>query len=319
MLGDKRAALYHGDAADLASVLPIGCVDAVVTDPPAGIGFMGKDWDKNKGGRDQWIAWLRDVMGGVLKVMKPGGHVLVWALPRTSHWTATALEDAGFEVRDRVCHLFGSGFPKSLDVSKAIDERLGVDRPVVGKIAAPNRNNNLVTMGDGWKDAPDLTAPGSPEAALWEGWGTALKPAMEDWWLVRKPLDGTVAANVLKHGTGGLNIDGCRLEESPRVPGTRNSGSGATGSGSSLKGSSRDRQMEYAAQVASGEIGGRWPAHVTFDEEAAAMLGEQSRFFYVAKPSRKEKEAGLSHLAPRTAGEATDREDGTADGLKEAA
>lgn len=109
--------LIHGDCAEELGWLEDASVDAVVTDPPAGIAFMGKDWDKDKGGRDAWVAWLTEVMRECRRVLKPGGHAVVWALPRTSHWTAWAIEDAGFEVRDVVTHLFGTGFPKSLDVS----------------------------------------------------------------------------------------------------------------------------------------------------------------------------------------------------------
>jgi len=156
--------LHHGDCLDVLRTLPDASVDSVVTDPPAGIAFMGKAWDEDKGGRRQWIAWLAEVMAEALRVLKPGGHALVWALPRTSHWTATALEDAGFEVRDCLVHVFGSGFPKSHNLAKQ-----------------------------------------------WEGWGTALKPASEHWWLVRKPLVGTVAANVERYGTGALNIDASRV------------------------------------------------------------------------------------------------------------
>lgn len=148
--------------------LPDNSVDSLVTDPPAGISFMGKDWDDDKGGRDEWIAWMASVMKEAMRVMKPGAHGLVWAIPRTSHWTGKALEDAGFEVRDCITHLFGSGFPKSLNVGKAVPS--------------------------------------------FEGWGTALKPAAEFWWLVRKPIgEKTVAKNVLKWGTGALNIDAGRI------------------------------------------------------------------------------------------------------------
>jgi site-specific DNA-methyltransferase (adenine-specific) len=251
--------------------------DALVTDPPAGIGFMGKEWDSDKGGRDQWVAWLASVAREALRVLKPGAYGLVWAIPRTSHWTAWALEEAGFEVRDRVSHLFGTGFPKSL----------------------------------------------TDKSGMPPGQGTALKPACEDWWLVRKPLDGTVAANVERWGTGGLQIDACRIgSPDAHTVGRKNSEAHALG---------------------------RWPANVTLDEEAAAMLDEQSgerrsagdypsasearegvtnfhgkqgalysdkggasRFYYVAKPSGKERDAGCEHLPPRSGGEATDREDGSA-------
>src|SRR5690606_15080290 len=122
---DDRVTLYHGDCLEVLRSLPDESVHAVVTDPPAGISFMGKEWDGAKGGREQWSAWLAEVMREAYRVTKPGGHALVWALPRTSHWTACGLEDAGWEIRDKIVHLFGTGFPKSLDVSKAIDKRGG--------------------------------------------------------------------------------------------------------------------------------------------------------------------------------------------------
>ena len=124
--------LFNGDCVETMKLIGKNSIDACVTDPPAGISFMGKSWDDDKGGRDAWIKWLTEVMQQVLRVLKPGGHAFVWALPRTSHWTATALENAGFEIRDVVTHLFGSGFPKSLDVSKAIDRAAGVEHEKVG-------------------------------------------------------------------------------------------------------------------------------------------------------------------------------------------
>src|SRR6266436_2461722 len=108
--------------------IPVNAADCMVTDPPAGISFMGTEWDDDKGGRDNWIRWLSEVMTAAKRILKPGGHALVWALPRTSHWTGFALEKAGFEVRDCVYHVFGSGFPKNLDISKAIDRQAGVER-----------------------------------------------------------------------------------------------------------------------------------------------------------------------------------------------
>jgi hypothetical protein len=198
-------------------------LDSLVTDPPAGISFMGKAWDGDKGGRDQWIAWLTEVMKECYRVLKPGAHGLVWAIPRTSHWTATALEDAGFEIRDVVTHLFGSGFPKSMDISKAIDKAAGAEREVVGYDASKARPNkegfakvtsSIKTPGNaGHKDnGATVTAPATDAAKKWQGYGTALKPASEHWILIRKPLsEKTVAKNVLKHGTGGINVDGCRI------------------------------------------------------------------------------------------------------------
>ena len=210
--------IHHGDALAVLRGMPDSSVDAIVTDPPAGIAFMGKDWDKDKGGRGAWIDWMSQIAAECLRVLKPGAHALVWAIPRTSHWTATAWEDAGFEVRDRIAHVFGSGFPKSLDVSKAIDKMHGAEREVVG--ANPNLNGRHFDMkGNNYGRSAyveqvkaDITAPATEAAKHWEGWGTALKPAVEDWWLLRKPIsESSIAANVLRWGTGGVNVDGCRI------------------------------------------------------------------------------------------------------------
>jgi site-specific DNA-methyltransferase (adenine-specific) len=214
--------LHHGDCLDVLKTLADCSVDAIVTDPPAGIAFMGKEWDRDKGGKADWIQWMQSVADQCLRVIKPGGHALVWAIPRTSHWTGTAWEDAGWQPRDKIYHIFGSGFPKSLDISKAIDKMAGAEREVVG-VSSVTGAQRSQTMNDGNKgtrrtyqnDEPvinNLTAPATQAAKQWEGWGTALKPAAEEWWLFRKPLIGTVAANVLEHGTGGLNVDGCRIE-----------------------------------------------------------------------------------------------------------
>ena len=362
--------VIHGDCLEVLRTLPDACVDAVVTDPPAGISFMGREWDSDKGGRDAWIAWLSSVMRECLRVLKPGGHAFVWALPRTSHWTGMALEDAGFEVRDRLAHLFGTGFPKSLDVSKAIDAAAGAERDTKawckGEAGGIGMGLNALCPECGkWMRSPDPckcsrdSGPATPEAARWSGWGTALKPACEDWWLARKPLISTVAQNVLAHGTGGLNIDGCRIESAKRHPGkyvdSANPDATVRFVGSS------DRSVFDATK-------GRWPANVVLSHYetctddactpgcAVAMLDEQSgalhkrgnrggtkgsglgymggvdssdrldpgsfgdsggasRFFYCAKPSRRERDAGCEHLPPRSGGEATDREDGS-DGLK---
>lgn len=206
--------LINGDCYEELKFLESSSIDSMVTDPPAGISFMGKEWDAAKGGRDAWIEWLQEIMHECLRVLKPGGHALVWALPRTSHWTAFACEKAGFEIRDCITHVFGSGFPKSLDVSKAIDKMAGAEREVVGDhpyaSRKPNGSSGIAAVGLG--DKPILTAPATDEAKQWQGWGTALKPASEHWWLLRKPLgEKTVAKNVLKWSTGGINIDSSRI------------------------------------------------------------------------------------------------------------
>ncbi|ADO68714.1 DNA methyltransferase [Stigmatella aurantiaca] len=334
-----RAALFLGDAAHVGQVLGPNSIDAIVTDPPAGIGFMGREWDEDKGGRDEWIAWLSDVMRNAMHVLKPGGHALIWALPRTSHWTTTAVENAGFEIRDIVMHLFGTGFPKSFDVSKAIDSSLGatslrqVIRPGAKSGAAPDANTYGSGLNVGFQPR-ELTLPASEAARAWHGWGTALKPAAEHWILARKPLEGTVAANVQTWGTGGLNIDACRIGED--VVGWGGGGRGAGDSGTWNADACGLRGGDARPAV------GRWPANVTLDEHSAELLDAQSgvltsganparrgptkarstykdtfagqasctpargentggasRFFYVAKPSKAERNTGCEHLPTR--------------------
>ena len=207
--------IIHGDCLQTLKTLPDNSVDSIVTDPPAGIGFMGKEWDKDKGGRDNWIAWMQEIAVECLRVLKHGGHAFVWSLPRTSHWTAMAWENAGFEPRDRVAHVFGSGFPKSHDISKAINREAGAVREVVKIRTNGNKGGGAKTYDDDnyiWDKPFADTAPATDAAKEWDGWGTALKPAVEDWWLFRKPIaEKTVAQNVLKYGTGALNIDACRV------------------------------------------------------------------------------------------------------------
>lgn len=231
--------ILDGDCLEQLATFPENHFDALVTDPPAGISFMGKVWDGDRGGREQWIAWMTQVAAECLRVMKPGAHGLVWALPRTSHWTATALEVAGFQIRDVVHHIAGTGFPKSMNVSKAIEKAAG--------------------------------APA--DAERWAGFGTALKPAAENWILIRKPLsEKTVAANVLKWGTGALNIEASRVPGTPRLSGTVNPGASSTGSGNSICGSSRTRQMQYDANPPSG----RFPANLILSHNPDCADGTEA-------------------------------------------
>lgn len=198
--------------------MPENSIDSIVTDPPAGISFMGIEWDHNKGNRDNWIKWLSEIFIEAKRILKPGGHAFVWGLPRTSHWTAFALENAGFEIRDCVYHIFGTGFPKSLDISKAIDKQAGAKRKIIATInkkpsASSDCNEGWVRPWAEGKTTMDITAPETQEAKKWEGWGTALKPAVECWWLIRKPLsEKTVVENILKWGVGGLNIETGRIK-----------------------------------------------------------------------------------------------------------
>lgn len=255
---DKRVTLYHGDCIEVMRSMPESSVDAVVTDPPYGIGFMGKAWDaafisdtitrrrqypgdpspkagENGGyrsaaaeagrydlslsGNRAFGAWCERWAQEALRVLKPGGHLLAFGGTRTWHRLACAVEDAGFEVRDSIAWLYGSGFPKSLDVSKAIDKAAGAEREVVGihlrsgnRGATQGASNGGAQGGYNLTGEAPLTAPATPDAERWQGWGTALKPSFEGVVVARKPLAGTVAANVLTHGTGALNIDGCRIE-----------------------------------------------------------------------------------------------------------
>jgi site-specific DNA-methyltransferase (adenine-specific) len=186
-------------------------VDSIVTDPPYGLSFMGKKWDYDVPSKEIWEECLR--------VLKPGGHLLAFAGTRTQHRMAVNIEDAGFEIRDMIAWVYGSGFPKSLDVSKAIDKSAGAKRKVVGPspyaARAGNGRSDEYTFNVTAKDSPDgrnITAPSTPEAKKWEGYGTALKPALEPITVARKPLsEKNVASNVLKWGTGAINIDGCRV------------------------------------------------------------------------------------------------------------
>jgi len=337
--------LHHGDCLKVLKTLPSCSVDAIVTDPPAGIAFMGKEWDTDKGGRDAWIAWMQSIARECLRVIKPGGHALVWALPRTSHWTGTAWENAGWEPRDKVVHLFGTGFPKSLNVGKAIDKAAGAQRPVIGhQRLGGNAAQSTAEKGGTYASNTNsvgvkpievpITVAATPEAKQWEGWGTALKPAAEDWWLLRKPLEGTVAANVLRYGTGALNIDACRIGTEERTYDLTmvSGGFETTGGGRNVK---------------SGEktFVGRWPANVITDGSAEVVSGfpdggahsgkgtfvqhswgvreptkqniepskgSAARFFYCAKASRRDREEGCEHLVDRTGAEAVDREEGSA-------
>jgi site-specific DNA-methyltransferase (adenine-specific) len=265
--------LFGGDSEKVLPFLLKDDVDAIITDPPAGISFMGKEWDSDKGGRDQWIRWLTRMAREMLRTLKPGGHALVWALPRTSHWTATALEDAGFEIRDVIMHVYGSGFPKSHDVAKAVDEELGdtdwkATRP---NPAARPGNGKDATTSTGWDkpQRPPKPVYETDQAKSLDGFGTALKPAAEHWILARKPLvfahttikgkrrrDGqTVAETALKHGTGGLNIGAARVGTEKRFSAPATAGKDTF-------------NCSFDADYAGKEVAGRWPANFALSHNA---------------------------------------------------
>jgi site-specific DNA-methyltransferase (adenine-specific) len=265
--------LFHGDCLEMLKLLPENSVDSLITDPPAGISFMGKHWDDDKGGRKQWVIWMTEVMSEVMRVLKPGAHGLVWAIPRTSHWTATALEDAGFDIRDVVTHLFGTGFPKSLDVSKAIDRSADVDRKITksGQIKPAEFAGKFDNTTSSLRERRDM--PETDYAKQWQGWGTALKPASEHWILVRKPCsEKTVAANVLKWGTGAINIDASRIG----LNGAKNP-SIARYQSTPQKGNNGWEHANRGANFSPDSASlGRFPANLVLDEEASLLLDKQS-------------------------------------------
>jgi site-specific DNA-methyltransferase (adenine-specific) len=296
-------------------------VDAIVTDPPYGLSFMGKKWDYDVPSVEIWVECLR--------VLKPGGHLLAFAGTRTQHRMAVRIEDAGFEIRDMIAWVYGSGFPKSLDVSKAIDKAAGVEREVVG-VAGKSGSVRNSMAGDFAGGEYMSTAPATPEAQQWSGWGTALKPALEPITVARKPLVGTVAANVLEHGTGALNVDGCRVgTDGGTAKGSKPQGDGRGIYGAGLHGACEITQLNA----------GRWPANLIHDgsDEVVACFpanagasapvkgtevsrasvgrvtgerdrvpgafhadsGSAARFFYCAKASKADRDEGCEGLELR--------------------
>ena len=199
--------LIHGDNRKVLPTFPDNHFDALITDPPGGISFLGRGWDSDRGGRDQWVDWLTTTMQQVIRTMKPGAFGLVWAFPRTVHWTMMALEDAGFQIIRPITHHFGSGFPKTQNIARHIDKVLGtLGEPIHTGVVGPK------TMFDGGQERL-VYEPQSDEAKKYNDYHSDIKPATEFWVLVKKPLsEGTLAANVLRWGTGGLNVGGCRAK-----------------------------------------------------------------------------------------------------------
>ncbi len=355
--------LHLGDCLATLKTLPDNSVDSIVTDPPYGLSFMGKRWDYDVPSVEVWAECLR--------VLKPGGHLLAFAGTRTQHRMAVRIEDAGFEIRDMIAWVYGSGFPKSLDVSKAIDKARTEDvepirvvcRAVRAAMDAKGLKSKDLTQhfdgchprlidhwaardtdsqpalptwgqweklrdvldmgdemdaevwrlngrkgqsGDAWQTAEVIgehsgATPGFGEhrfsvrdtsireatdsARQWQGWGTALKPALEPITVARKPLVGTVAANVLAHGTGALNIDGCRVATNGEQP----RGSGARESWRAMEGRA---DMQPHGENITPEAG-RWPANLIHD--GGEFLGEQARFFYCAKASKSDRGGENNH------------------------
>lgn len=333
--------VLHGSCLDRLKELPDNSVDSVVTDPPYELGFMNKGWDSSG------IAFNLDVWRECLRVLKPGGHLLAFGGTRTYHRMAVAIEDAGFEIRDSIAWLYGSGFPKSQNISKALDKSLGAEVKTgkAFKVAGEYGNRDLrdpEAQGESREEMRHTAQ--TDEAKQWEGWGTALKPAFEPIVVGRKPLsEKTIAQNVLTHGTGGINIDGSRIEAPDQQKLEKNwdrtqSVAAQEGRNAMSGGLNTIDLSDYKAQ-------GRWPANIILDEYTAELLDEQSgisgggtvrkiarsrsgfmlsgsednvqeanapdnygdkggasRFFYVAKASKKDRNEGLDEVVGKEIG-----------------
>ncbi len=300
--------LLKGNCLDTLKELPDNSIDSIVTDPPYELGFMGKSWDSTG------IAYSVELWSECLRVLKHGGHLVAFSGSRTVFPMGVALAEAGFEVRDMISWIYTSGFPKSLDISKAIDSKLGVSdqRKVIGKLSNPAGNKGLVSSLDmPFHNNPQnavLTEPHSPKAKQYQGWGTALKPAQEPAVLARKPIDSdcsSIAENVLKWGTGGINIDAGRFpygddchfgdlsipDNFDKVMKQQAHSIDTVGNGFGVSGLV-GKEIQYM------KPSGRWPANV----------------YQCSKPQRSEKEQGLDHLTGKTGAEATQRKEGS-DGL----
>ncbi len=243
--------LYHGDCVEVMASLPAASVDAIVTDPPYGLEFMGKEWDSFRDTR-HFGEWCTTWAVEAFRLLKPGGHLLAFGGSRTWHRLAVAVEDAGFELRDSIAWLYGSGVPKSLNVAKAIDKTTGHVGDAIGtETVDVGMQGGHVHTGRDRKMAERVV-----QAAAWQGWGTALKPAFEPIVVARKPLRGSVARNVLDHGTGALNIDACR------VP------------------ADADYEANCASVVGcSAHPAGRWPTNVVLSADQTAELADVGRYF----------------------------------------
>lgn len=334
--------LMVGDCAERLKELPDASIDAVVTDPPYGLskqpdmaevmrhwlngddykhtgaGFMGKSWDSFVPGPSVWRECFR--------VLKPGGHLLAFFGSRTYDIGALAIRLAGFEVRDQIMWVYGSGFPKSLDVSKAIDKAAGAEREVVGY-----KKQGTRSMFDGGKLRP-ATLPATLPAQQWQGWGTALKPAHEPIVMARKPISTTVAANVLKHGTGAINVDGCRVSTDHADFEKLSAGVDAIRKRGGTMQNSWANHSDLSGANPANELG-RWPANFIHDgsDEVVGLFpvtgasksnprnngefksvakgrdlphvtlghddngGSAARFFYCAKASKRDRDENNNH------------------------
>ena len=294
--------LMLGNCLDKLKELDANSVDSIVTDPPYGLSFMGKKWDYDVPSSEIWEECLR--------VLKPGGHLLAFAGTRTQHRMAVRIEDAGFEIRDMIAWVYGSGFPKSHNISKAIDKMAGAEREVKGvydprgmydgKERTSNAINTNWRESEGRNDAIDMssktiTEPATDDAKKWDGWGTALKPALEPITVARKPLEEkTIAKNVLKYGTGAINIDESRVQYEKEVPTQGRFPANLIHDGSEevdelfpfskSTGGKTKRTLSFYGKASSGE---------SLGTGGFADEGSAARFFYVPKTSKKDRNEGV--------------------------
>ena len=265
--------IIQGDGLEVMADWLDGCVDTVITDPPYGLSFMGKNWDHGIPGVAYWAECLR--------VAKPGAFLLAFGGTRTFHRLTCAIEDAGWQIRDCMMWLYGSGFPKSMDISKAIDKVKGAEREIIQHRTGPRPGTHGGSGQYGHGEDRSITAPATDLARAWQGWGTALKPAWEPIIVAMKPCDGTFAANAEKHGVAGLNIDGGRIQTHDNLNGGAYSGESGNREASS-----------YVIGQHAGKFAppaGRFPANLILDEAAAEMLDEQSGTLTSGQPSGNRK------------------------------
>jgi len=326
--------IINGDSLEELKALPANSVDAIVTDPPYGLGNFspsdiadcmlawasGKKWQPKGGGfmGKSWDAFVPppQLWREAFRVLKAGGHALVFAGTRTQDLMSISLRLAGFEIRDCLMWLYGSGFPKSHNIAKAIDRHYGLEGEVIGKQKMTGTarktkdglSHGCATAGlniERVATTINITAPSSEDAKKWEGWGTALKPAYEPIILARKPLDGTVVNNILLHGVGGLNIDEARIDANENLGRLNKIDKGMfkVGMGANCAEIRKQNGLEPL---------GRWPANILLDEIALKALGPAGRYFYTAKASQSEREAGLKSFDKKSNVELTGRKEGSA-------
>ena len=330
--------ILHGDCLEVLSTLDENSIDTCITDPPYELGFMGKKWDSSG------IAFQPETWQAVFRVLKPGAILLAFGGTRTYHRMVCAIEDAGFEIRDMVEWVYGSGFPKSYDIGKGIDKQAGAEREVVGEYISPEntsggKGRKFCHGGQPLDGLPKITAPSTPEAQLWDGWGTALKPAHEPIVVAMKPVDGNFVNNALTWGVAGLWIDGGRVGYSGEQDKLEGQSSRPNSNSKGMQFYADGEHDQFSRADRSG-LRGRFPANLIHDgsdevlevfpetggggkpqqkerADSAVMFcgkdrpeympysdtanggGSASRFFYCAKASRAERNAGLEGMEER--------------------